>query len=346
MNHTRHSLLLILQIIIIVGLIILDMNHDGADMRRWALFAVLLMTTGLLFLMGVRSRHTLRNMVAELRRATNGNWKTRLLAREDVIWNEVVFSINEVIEQLENVQITAIKSQTARRNLLSSISHDIRTPLTSIIGYIDAMKDGIAVSEQEKQEYLAILAVKSNRLKEMIDELFTMAKLDADELPHKEEVLDFAEMARKSLIDFLPELKKYEVKLQVDLPEQPHPILADRLSLMRIIGNIMKNAVNYGKEGGVIGVELRETARDYELLIWDRGSGISQADLANVFERNFRSDQARKSVNGGSGLGLAIAKALVEKNGGRIWVESVPWEKTTFGFSIRKHTRQTVLRNS
>jgi signal transduction histidine kinase len=188
--------------------------------------------------------------------------------------------------------------------------------------------------------------MKSSGLKELIDEIFTMAKLDADEMPHKEEVLDFAEITRESLIEFLPELKKYGVELQISIPEQKCSILADRLSIMRIIGNINKNAMHYGKEGKVLGIELTETTHEYQLLIWDLGPGISQADLANVFERMYRSDQARNSVGGGSGLGLAIAKALVEKNRGRIWVESVPWKKTTFGFSLPKHTARTVLRNS
>lgn len=339
MNPNKLISILILQLIVVAGLIIFDMNQNGTDILSWALFAVLLMAMGMVCFIVLRSRTTLKHMAAELRRVTTGNLKTRLLAKEDHTWNEIVFSINELIERLENVQIEAIKSQAARTSLLSSISHDIRTPLTSIIGYLDAMKDDIAASEQEKQQYLEILSMKAIGLKELIDEIFTMAKLDADEMPLKEEVQDFAEMTRESLIEFLPELKKYGVELQLSVPELKCPILADRLSVMRIMSNIVKNAVYYGKEGKVLGVELAETADDYRLLIWDRGPGISQADLVHVFERMYRSDQSRHATGGGSGLGLAIAKALVEKNRGRIWAESVPWEKTTFGIAFKKQLR-------
>ena len=122
---------------------------------------------------------------------------------------------------------------------MSSISHDIRTPLTSIIGYIDALKDGVA-SEIEKQEYLKILYMKSNNLKHLVDEIFNMAKLDANEFPLKEEELDFSEVTREVLIEFLPELSKHNIELQIRIPESTCPIIADHLSIMRIIGNLMK----------------------------------------------------------------------------------------------------------
>ncbi len=113
------------------------------------------------------------------------------------------------------------KSQKARKQLLSSISHDIRTPLTSIIGYIDALKDGIATSKEEELEYLEILSNKSNSLKQLVDEIFHMAKIDADELPFKEEQLDLSEITRETLIEFLPELSKYHIELKIDIPEKP-----------------------------------------------------------------------------------------------------------------------------
>ncbi len=130
------------------------------------------------------------------------------------------------------------------------------------------------------------------------------------------------------------------MELHVRIPDEHCPILADRLSVMRIIGNIVKNAICYGKDGNVLGIELAETAHEYQLLVWDRGPGIPQADLANVFERMYRSDPSRNPAGGGSGLGLAIARALVEKNGGRIGVESTPWDKTTFGIAFKKQLKK------
>ncbi|MEI4832585.1 HAMP domain-containing sensor histidine kinase [Bacillus sp. FJAT-53711] len=334
MKNDKILYLILCQLIIITGLLFIDMVHT----LKLTLFITLIVITISLFFTRLHFIQNRKSIVDKLRRAMNGNLHTRLYTNNDHSLDDVVFSINELISELEKIQVEAKRSQEARKQLLSSISHDIRTPLTSIIGYIDALKDDIAASEDEKREYLEILSKKSNGLKQLVDQIFNMAKLDADEFPLKEEQLDFSEITRESLIEFLPELSKQGIKLQVNIPEDPCPITADSLSLMRVIGNLMKNAIYYGKPGKVVGIELSETTNEYQLLIWDKGPGISKHDLENVFERMYRSDQSRNLAHGGSGLGLAIAKALVEKNDGQIWVESIPWEKTTFGFSIPKQT--------
>ncbi|MBP1996979.1 sensor histidine kinase [Paenibacillus eucommiae] len=346
MNHKGQLFLLLIQSVCITWLVILEFNDYAFgmfEMPRWALLAALCVTTGLLIFIRFRVRTRLKQMTVELRRAMSGNLKTRLFAKDDNIWNEVIFSINELLEQLENVQIETIQSEAARKSLLSSISHDIRTPLTSIIGYVTALKDQVAISEQEQREYLEIVSRKSDELKVLIDEIFTMAKLDADEMPQVAESLDFTEMAREALIAFLPELNIYGIELKVQIPDEKCLILADRLSVMRIIGNMIKNAMYYGREGKVLGVELAEVSDEYQLLIWDQGPGISKAELDHVFERMYRTDPSRNvssgGSGGGSGLGLAIAKALVEKNSGRIWAESIPWHRTVFGIAFKKQLR-------
>lgn len=311
----------------------MNFNKDPVNLTLYIGFYWI---TTILLILNFKSRDRLKQMVLELKRVSNGNLHTRLLANDDHLVNEVIFSINEMIEQLEKVQVERLKSETARKSLLSSISHDIRTPLTSIIGYIDALKDDIATSEEEKRHYLHIISKKSRGLKNLIDELFHLAKLDADDITMKSESLDLAEITRETVIEFLPELKKAEIELNVRIPDQQCLILADRLSMVRVISNLLKNAIQHGKAGKLIGIELTETERNYQILIWDKGPGISDADLENVFERMYRGDQSRNLSNGGSGLGLAIVKSLVEKNNGEIWVESIPWEKTMFGFAIQR----------
>ncbi|MBT2289405.1 HAMP domain-containing histidine kinase [Paenibacillus albidus] len=346
MNTTKQILLLSLQLLLTAILALFYAESNSSPLLWWCLLGSLAGVTGLLILSAHHSRSQLQKLAAELRRAVNGNMKMRLLANEDHSWNEVLFTINELMDVLEQVQVEAARSQAARKTLLSSISHDIRTPLTSIIGYVDAIKDNIAGSDQEKQQYLDILSVKSKGLKVLIEDLFTMAKLDADELPLSPEAVDLAEIARETLIGFLPELDSQAMKLQLLIPEAPCMIMADRASLARIINNIIKNALLYGHEGGVLGVGLEDKHQDWELLIWDRGPGISQPELIHIFQRSYRGDQGRQAGHGGSGLGLAIAKALVQKNGGRIRVDSIPWEKTEFGLSFPKYDASRKLRNS
>ncbi|OYD07141.1 sensor histidine kinase [Paludifilum halophilum] len=346
MKHDKPVWLLILQWMIITGLFMMEMNdHQSLRTVQWGLFSALFVITAILLFMRLRFIIRLQRVAVELKGIIHGNLKTRLFGYHDRLLDSIILLINELIERIEKVNIQTIQSQSARRSLLSSISHDIRTPLTSIIGYVDALKDDIATSEEEQREHLEIVSRKSHNLKKLIDDIFNMAKIDADEIQLKTEALDFAEMTRELLIEFIPEIKKWEIELKVEIPEKHCTIIADRQSLVRVIRNIMKNALLYGKEGKVLGIELVEAAREYRLPVLDRGPGISKKDIGNVFERMYRSDSSRP-LNGGSGLGLAIAKALVEKHGGRIWAESIPWEKTTFGFSIPKSNKAHHLRNN
>ncbi|MCU5501038.1 HAMP domain-containing histidine kinase [Bacillus wiedmannii] len=330
---TDKTLFLISLQLIICGLLNIQMGPKG----KMSLFITLILITMYLFFSRIQFIQHRKSVDTKLGRVLKGNLQTRLFTSNDPSLHSIVFSINELIAELEKVRIEAKRSEESRKQLLSSISHDIRTPLTSIIGYIDALKDGVAVSEIEKKEYLKILYMKSNNLKHLVNEIFNMAKLDANEFPLKEEELDFSEVTREVLIEFLPELSKHNLELHVLIPESTCPIIADHLSLMRIMSNLIKNAIYYGKDGKTLGIELLETDTDYELLIWDKGPGIPKHDLQNVFERMYRSEQSRNSSSGGSGLGLSISKALVERNGGHIWGESTPWKRTTFGFSIPKY---------
>ncbi|WP_166243311.1 sensor histidine kinase [Paenibacillus turpanensis] len=348
MKPNKMTLLLLLQLGAILGLLWLELIHGEPQASRWILFTILGGSILLLFQWRRRASKFLERTRSELRRVLSGNSKTRLLAPGEPDVDELLFSINELIERLEAVQIEHVRSQAARKQLLSGISHDIRTPLTSIIGYIDALKDDVSASEQEKREYLSVIEAKASALKLLVDEMFTLAKLDADELTLNPETLDAAEMTREVLIDYLPLFKKEGIELDLRLPEHSCTVLADRVSLLRIIGNLLKNAAQHGKAGQYVGVEMVKQEQDYHLLISDRGPGIPLGEQERIFERMYRGEASRSGEHGGSGLGLAIAKALAEKNGGSLSVESEPWVRTVFRLSLPKQSRRAVkklLRN-
>lgn len=133
-----------------------DLNNQLLGINKLVLYIVLFFFTTFLLLIRFHFVNRLKIMIEGLQRVIKGNLTTRLIVNEDNVFNKMIFSVNELIEQLERVQIESIKSQNARKRLLSSISHDIRTPLTSIIGYIDALKDDIAVSREEKKSILKL----------------------------------------------------------------------------------------------------------------------------------------------------------------------------------------------
>lgn len=336
MLRDKRLLLYLLQIIVAAALAGVGMAEEPSFMLLGGLLAAFLIITAALIRLRIRYRARLAAIAADLGRALSGNLNTRLLAKDEPLFNEVLFAVNALIEEWSREQVQSIRSEAARKSLLSSISHDIRTPLTSIVGYIDALKDGVASTEEEKAAYLEILSSKAGALKELIDELFHLVKLDADEIPMQPETIDLAELARETIIEFLPQLSKRDIVLQADLPEEKCLVTADRISLLRITNNLIKNAVQHGGEGKVLGVALTDSGPEYELHIWDRGSGITEEDLTRVFQRMYRGDYARNRQNGGSGLGLAIAKALALKNNADITVQSEPDVKTTFTLTINK----------
>lgn len=336
MKNDKIFFLIILQFILLTVIFIIDINAPSGSILKWFIYIVLFLISTTFFNLRFRYLTRLKRLNIEIKRVVNGNAKTRLLTNHYKEFNEFIFSINELVEQLEKSKIQSIKSEKARKEILSGISHDIRTPLTSIIGYVDALKDDIATSEVERKAYIEIITRKASGLKQLLDELFHMAKIDADEITLKEEQLDFAEITRETLIEFLPNLKKEGIELKMVIPEGKCIITADRLSLHRIIGNLIKNSLDYGREGKILGVELTETPKDYQLTIWDQGAGIADEDMLHIFERMYRGNQSENRLYKGSGLGLSIAKALVEKHHGKIWIESIPWERTAFGFSIPK----------
>ncbi|MED4754981.1 HAMP domain-containing sensor histidine kinase [Brevibacillus choshinensis] len=336
MKRDKTILLIGMQLLLLTGFIVIEATNQPQVFLRGALFIALAGITVMLLFMRLRFKVKLASMIEVLRRASSGNVNTRLLANDEPVVNEFIFTINELIDQLDKIRVQTIKSEAARKSLLSNISHDIRTPLTSIIGYVDALNDDIAASREEKLEYIGIISRKSTALKQLIDEIFDLAKLDADEVPLRPETLDLAEMARESIIEFLPVLKQANMKLIASIPEKKCLVTADRLSVQRILNNIVKNAVHHGQHGKLLAVELTEHTASYHLTIWDKGQGIPEEELAKVFERMYRTERSRSSMFGGSGLGLAISKALVEKNGGNIWAESQPGKKTTFTISLPK----------
>jgi len=336
MKRNKTILLIGMQLLLLTSLMVIEATNQPLGFLRGAFFITLAAITVMLLLMHIRFKVKLANMIEVLRRASNGNVNIRLLANDEPLVNEFIFTINELIDQLDKIRVQTIKSEAARKSLLSNISHDIRTPLTSIIGYVDALNDDIAASREEKLDYIGIISRKATALKQLIDEIFTLAKLDADEVPLRPETLDLAEMTRESLIEFLPALNQANMKLIASIPEKKCLVTADRLSVQRILDNIVKNAVQHGQQGKVLGVELMEHTASYHLTIWDKGQGIPEEELVNVFERMYRTERSRNAMFGGSGLGLAISKALVEKNGGNIWAESQPEQKTTFTFTLPK----------
>ncbi|MFC3345313.1 ATP-binding protein [Paenibacillus abyssi] len=224
-----------------------------------------------------------------------------------------------------------------RKFLVSSISHDLKTPVTSIKGYIEGIIDGVAATPEKMEEYLETARSKTILVNAMIDDLLLYSKLDLNQIPYHFERTNLEQYFEDCVSDYRHQYERANIRLDLisELKEVVH-VLIDRERLKRVVQNILDNAEKYmGKTDGQVAIHLRETRTSAIIEIRDNGKGIPENDLPHIFERFYRADPSRGSADG-SGLGLAIAKQIVEGHDGKIWVRSTVGEGTGMMISLKK----------
>jgi signal transduction histidine kinase len=224
-----------------------------------------------------------------------------------------------------------------RRFLVSSISHDLKTPVTSIIGYIEGIIDGVAGTPDRMEKYLETARAKAIQVNAMIDDLLLYSKLDLKQIPYHFEKTDLKRYFEDCTADFLYEYEKARIRLSlVSELKEPVFVFIDREQLGRVVQNILDNARKYmDRPDGQVEIRLRETRTSAIIEIRDNGKGISERDLPHIFDRFYRADPSRRSTEG-SGLGLAIARQIVEGHDGKIWAQSTVGEGTRMMISLKK----------
>ena len=236
------------------------------------------------------------------------------------------YEINEIVVAYESRLSTVRQTEETNRQLMTSLSHDVRTPLTTLIGYLDAAHKGL-VTGKDRDDYIETARRKAHDLKEYIDVLFDWFKLNSNEFALEIQSVEVAELTRNILIDWIPIFEDKQVDYDIDIPEQPVRVRLDMDSYMRIINNLIQNVIAHS-HADKIKIALSMKGNNMELLLADNGVGIEKEDLKHIFERLYKCDKGRSEK--GSGLGLSIVHQLVEKMGGSITVESFPGKGTTF----------------
>lgn len=263
------------------------------------------------------------NVLAEIKQ---GNGNRRVLAATSELTAPIAYEINDIVALYEKELASLRRAEEANKQLMTSLSHDVRTPLTTLIGYLDAVHKGV-VTGREKDEYTEIARRRAYDLKEYIDALFDWFKLNSDEFMLKPEVVEAAELTRNLLIDWIPVLEDKQIAYNLEIPDQPIRVRLDTDAYGRILNNLVQNVVAHS-QATEIGISVSRQDREMALLVWDNGVGMEKKDLQHIFERLYKCDQGRSEK--GSGLGLAITHQLVEKMGGTITAASMPGKGATF----------------
>ena len=241
----------------------------------------------------------------------------------------------EVEKKLNHFKTEAIKNERlARENeqkkdeLIVYLAHDIKTPLTSMIGYLSLLSEIKDMPQEQRNRYIDIALDKSYRLEYLINELFDVARFNSEKIVLEKEEINLNLMLEQIADDFYPTLKEMNKKINFTSDEKTI-LYADPNKLSRVFNNLIKNAVNYSKENTDIDISILNKENQATVKITNKGKQIPKEKLDKIFEKFYRLDSSRTSKTGGSGLGLAIAKEIVELHGGRIYAES-DMRETTF----------------
>ncbi|OSB19365.1 two-component sensor histidine kinase [Clostridium sporogenes] len=248
---------------------------------------------------------------------------------------ELIREINIFLDKYESISIDNKNYKDHHKKMISNISHDIRTPLTALMGYVDLLSDN-SITKEKREEYVSIIRERGTALKELMEEFFQVAKLECNDVDITIEKFNISEIVRKNVIAFMNEINERNITPEINIGDEEIFALGDKNYMDRIITNLISNSLKYGYEGKVIGIDLKEDNKWIILSIWDKGKGIDKNELPYIFDRLYTGEKSRNRNLQGSGLGLSIVKNMVQHMNGSITAKSIPYEKTIFTVKIPK----------
>jgi signal transduction histidine kinase len=244
---------------------------------------------------------------------------------------ELSAQINALLEKHQKIKVDYRRSLMASKKMLSNISHDIKTPMTVLLGYLELMR-----LQGASDEMLQKAELKANQVMELIDQFFTLSKLESNDTDIELSKVNLSEICRESILDFYEILTNDHFQVEIKVPEMPVYVMGNTEALQRIFSNLISNAIRYGADGAYLGLFLIIEEEKVIVKVVDHGKGIEKAFADSVFERLFTMEDSRSRKVQGNGLGLTIAKNLTEKLQGSLTLESTPGVITTFTLQFPK----------
>ncbi|MBD5523426.1 MAG: HAMP domain-containing histidine kinase [Lachnospiraceae bacterium] len=268
-----------------------------------------------------------------------GNLEYMLPTEEKGEIGELYRNYEDMRLRLKESTDEKFEHEQKNKELVSNISHDLKTPITSIKGYVEGIMDGVADTPEKMNKYIKTIYDKANDMDRLINELTTYSGIDNNRIPYTFRRINVADYFGDCIEEVGLDLESKNIQLNYEaLIEPSTQIIADPEQLKRVINNIISNSVKYiNKDKGVIDIRILDELDAIRVEIEDNGMGIAAKDLPNIFERFYRTDASRNSSKGGSGIGLSIVKKIIEDHGGYIWATSKEDEGTCMHFVIRKY---------
>ncbi len=256
-------------------------------------------------------------------------------------FGELAVTFEEMRIQLKASVDLQLQYEENRKDLLSNISHDLKTPITSIIGYVEGIKDGVANTPQKMEKYLTTVHTKARDMDKLIEALFLFSKLDLNKEIFFFETFSIYQYMQDYIEEIQFEIVQDAITIELESIDPSVFVRADREKLKRVLANLISNSIKYmDKSEKNIKISLSETEEVILFELSDNGKGIQPSALPYIFDRFYREEQSRNSNTGGSGLGLAIAKQMVQGNGGEIWITSELGKGTSVFFTLKRGEKQ------
>jgi signal transduction histidine kinase len=254
----------------------------------------------------------LRELTAGARAVAAGELETQVPVRSSDEMGELATAFNQMNANL-------VRSRDLRRQMTADIAHELRTPLSVILGHTEGIQEGVLPSSAEN---LQVIHEEAARLERLVEDLRTLSLVEAGELPLERSLIEPSELLKKASASYRASAKKKSIELAVQNADPLPTIEGDMDRLIQVLRNLIRNALHHAPEGGTITLSAAPLDGQLQISVEDNGPGIHPDDLPRVFDRFYRADKSRQRDGAGSGLGLAIAKSLVEAHKGKIWAES------------------------
>lgn len=250
---------------------------------------------------------------------SEGQLDTKINYSEDNEFGEVCKAFNEMGDHLKSSVEEQLKNEEYMKNMIAGISHDLRTPLTSIRGYTEGLKEGIANSDDKKKRYYESILTRSNDMERLLDNLSTLSRLEYKSLSYNFQATNLGNFIEKWILNHEMDFAKKNVSINFRNFCNKKELMIDRVEINRVLSNLLDNSIKYNESGNLkINITLRDMKDSVKLLFSDNGPGISEENLSKIFDRFYREDSSRTKSSQGNGLGLSIVKQIIIAHRGQI----------------------------
>jgi signal transduction histidine kinase len=310
-------------------------THDLGILIGLIIFSLGLSVMAALYLSQPTTRN-LAEVISAVRQINAGTLQANVpVASRDEV-GELAAAFNAMVQRLQESVNRERSLERTRRELIEAVSHDLRTPLSSIRAMIESINDGVVADEKTIKRYLRTAQSEIVNLTQLVNDLFELSQIDAGLLQLQTDSVFLQQLISDTVETMTAQAASRRLSLRGEVEKELSPVTADSRRIQRVLYNLIQNAIRHTPADGSINIRAMDVGGAVEVQVADTGEGISAKDLPRVFERSYRSERSRSRQSGGAGLGLSIAKGIVEAHGGRIRVNSEPGQGSIFSFTLPK----------